>query len=110
MKIRTSQINGCAFCVDMHSHEAMGNGETIDRLLQLAVWRESLLFTEVERAMLEYAEAATMLTPHGVPDAIWAGVREALDDEALGALVMQVALMNAYNRLAVPLQTHPPTR
>lgn len=104
VKIRTSQINGCVYCVDMHSHEALDQGESLDRILQLVTWHESALFTPAERAALAYAEAATRLTEHGVSDEIWAGVREIMSDEELGALVVQVALMNAYNRFGVPLR------
>jgi len=104
VKVRTSQINGCVYCVDMHSHEALELGVPLDRVLQLVAWRESALFTPVERAVLEYTEAATTLTGHGVSDEIWAGVRNVLDDGELGALVVQVALMNAYNRFGVPLR------
>ncbi|GAA4929655.1 AhpD family alkylhydroperoxidase [Actinomycetospora succinea] len=104
VKLRTSQINRCVHCIDLHSREAMELGETTDRLLQLVAWRESALFTPAERAALEYTEAATTLTELGVADDVWAGVREAMDDEELGALVVQVALMNAFNRFGVPLQ------
>ncbi|MCU1688291.1 MAG: uncharacterized protein JWN20_219 [Jatrophihabitantaceae bacterium] len=110
VKLRTSQINGCTYCVDLHSHEALELGDTLDRILQLVAWRESLLFAAAERAALEYTEAVTILTPHGVSDEVWAGVRETMDDEALGALVLQVAMMNALNRLAVPLHQHPKPR
>ena len=104
VKLRTSQINHCVYCVDMHSHEALDQGETLDRILQLVAWRESALFTATERAALAYAEAATTLTEHGVSDEVWAGVREVMSDEELGALVVQVALMNAFNRFGVPLR------
>jgi AhpD family alkylhydroperoxidase len=104
VKLRTSQINNCVYCIDMHGHEALEQGEKLDRVLQLSAWRESALFTPAERAALEYTEAATTLTGHGVSDEVWAGVREFFDDEELGALVVQVALMNAYNRFGVPLR------
>ncbi|MCY1140893.1 carboxymuconolactone decarboxylase family protein [Actinoplanes sp. Pm04-4] len=104
VKLRVSQINHCVHCVDLHSHEALELGEKLDRILQLVAWRESALFSPAERAALEYAEAATTLTEHGVSDEVWAGVRDVMTDEELGALVVQVALMNAYNRFGVPLQ------
>jgi AhpD family alkylhydroperoxidase len=104
VKLRTSQINRCVHCIDLHSHEAMQLGETPDRVIQLVAWRESTLFTPVERAALEYTEAATTLTEHGVSDEVWAAVRALMSDEELGALVIQVALMNAFNRFGVPLQ------
>ena len=110
VKLRTSQINGCTYCVDLHSHEALELGDSLDRILQLVAWRESLLFTAIERAALEYTEAVTTLTQHGVSEEIWAGVRDVMSDEELGALVLQVAMMNALNRLAVPLHQHPRPR
>lgn len=104
VKLRVSQINRCVHCIDLHSHDALKAGESQDRLLQLVAWRESTLFTATERAALAYAEAATTLTEHGVDDEVWAGVRDAFDDEELGALVVQVALINAFNRFGVPLR------
>lgn len=110
VKVRTSQVNGCVFCIDTHNHEALELGESLDRLLQLVAWRESTLFTPAERAALAYAEAATTLTEHGVSEEIWTGVRKVFGDEELGALVAQVALMNAYNRIGVPLKMRASTR
>jgi AhpD family alkylhydroperoxidase len=104
VKLRVSQINQCVHCCDLHSHDALDQGEPLDRLLQLVAWRESALFTPVERAALAYAEAATTLTSAGVGDEVWAGVRAVMDDAELGALVAQVALINAFNRFGVPLQ------
>jgi len=104
VKLRASQMNGCVHCVDIHSHEALELGENLDRILQLVAWRESPLYTPAERAALEYTEAATTLGPHGVADDVWAGVRDVMTDEELGALVVQVALINAFNRFGVPLQ------
>jgi alkylhydroperoxidase family enzyme len=92
------------YCIDLHSHEALELGETLDRVVQLVAWRESQLYTSAERAALEYTEAATTLTAHGVTDEVWDGVRAVMNDEELGALVVQVALINAYNRFGVPLQ------
>ena len=103
VKLRVSQINQCVHCIDLHTHDALNAGEAPDRIYQLVAWRESALFTPHERAALAYAEAATTLTEHGVSDKIWAGVRDAFDDEELGALVVQTALINAFNRFGVPL-------
>ena len=104
VKVRVSQINRCVHCIDLHSHDALKAGESQDRLLQLVAWRESALYTPAERAALAYAEAATTLTEHGVSDDTWAAVRGAFDDAELGALVVQVALINAFNRFGVPLR------
>ncbi|WP_190820102.1 carboxymuconolactone decarboxylase family protein [Saccharopolyspora pogona] len=109
VKIRVSQINGCVFCVDMHSREARRIGETEDRLLQLPVWQESELFDERERAALGYAEAAT-LRDH-IDDEQWEELRKAFPDESeLGHLIAQVSLINALNLIGVPLQMKPPRR
>ncbi|MBZ4395074.1 carboxymuconolactone decarboxylase family protein [Myxococcus sp. MISCRS1] len=107
VKIRASQHNGCVLCVDMHVREARHLGESDERLHQVVVWRESLLFTDAERAALAYTEAATRLGPEGVPDAVWDAARAAFDEASLAALVAQVALINALNRIAVPLRTPP---
>lgn len=104
VKLRASQINRCVHCCDLHSHDALAHGESIDRLLQLVAWRESVLYSSAERAALAYTEAATTLSEHGVTDEVWAGVRDVMTDEELGALVAQVALINAFNRVGVPLQ------
>ncbi|MCM4082324.1 carboxymuconolactone decarboxylase family protein [Paractinoplanes hotanensis] len=103
IKLRVSQLNHCVHCIDLHSHDALDAGEKLNRILQLSAWRESTLFTPAEQAALEYAEAATKLTEHGVSEPVWAGVRDIMTDEELGALVVQVALMNAFNRFGVPL-------
>ncbi|MDA3644794.1 carboxymuconolactone decarboxylase family protein [Saccharopolyspora indica] len=109
VKIRVSQINGCVYCVDMHSREALRHGEGQDRLLQLPVWQESELFDERERAALTYAEAATRR--EHVTDELWDALRKAFPDEAeLGHLVAQVSLINALNLIGVPLEMKPPRR
>lgn len=107
VKIRASQLNGCAYCVDMHVREARALGEADDRLHHLAVWRESQLFSAAERAALAYTEAATVLSPDSVSDEIWEAAQAAFEPAPLAALVAQVALINAFNRIAVPLRTPP---
>ena len=101
--LRTSQINGCGWCVDMHTKEAAAAGETPVRLNLVATWRESTVFTEAERAALALAEEGTRLADahHGVSDQTWAQVRKHYDDDQIAALVSLVALINAANRLAV---------
>ncbi|MFB4196641.1 carboxymuconolactone decarboxylase family protein [Streptomyces carpaticus] len=106
VKTRVSQLNGCLFCVDMHTTEARRAGESERRLHHLAVWHESPLYTARERAALRYAEAVTRR--EDVDDAHWEELRGHFPDEAeLGHLVLQVALINALNRLAVPLRKEP---
>ncbi|MFF0607238.1 carboxymuconolactone decarboxylase family protein [Nocardia tengchongensis] len=107
VKIRVSQINGCLFCIDMHSTEARKLGETERRLWHLNAWRESELFTSAERAALEYAEATTTLGAHGVSDEIWAEVEKNFDDGQRAGLVAVTAQINLWNRIGVPLRLEP---
>ncbi|MEU8639877.1 carboxymuconolactone decarboxylase family protein [Amycolatopsis sp. NPDC048633] len=103
VSLRASQINGCGWCVDLHTKEAAAAGETVVRLSLVAVWRESTVFTEAERAALALAEEGTRLADaqEGVSDETWARVREHYDDDQVTALVALVAMINAANRLAV---------
>jgi AhpD family alkylhydroperoxidase len=110
VKIRASQLNGCVFCVDLHIHEALELGETQDRIFQLPVWRESALFTQAERAALAYTDAATQLSADGVTDLVWEAAAEHFKPDELGALVGQVALINAFNRVGISLHYQPPAR
>ncbi len=104
--LRASQINGCGFCVDIHTKEAAAAGETPLRLNLVAVWRHTTVFTEVERAALALTEEGTRLGDayHGVSDETWAELRRHYDDDQIGALVCLVALINAANRMSVILQ------
>ncbi|PSL02107.1 AhpD family alkylhydroperoxidase [Haloactinopolyspora alba] len=101
--LRASQINGCGFCVDMHTKEATAAGETAVRLHLVATWRESTVFTEAERAALALTEEGTRLADanHGVSDDTWAQVRKHYDDDQIGALVCVVAMINAATRMNV---------
>jgi AhpD family alkylhydroperoxidase len=103
VKIRASQINGCAFCADMHTKEAAHAGETSLRLNLVATWREATVFTDAERAALELAEQGTRIADAagGVTDEAWASAAKHYDEEQLTALVSLIALINAYNRLNV---------
>ena len=103
VSLRASQINGCGWCIDMHTKEAAAMGETAARLNLVAAWRESTVFTEAEQAALAFAEEGTRLADAylGVSDETWANVRKHYDDDQLAALVCLVALINAANRLAV---------
>ncbi|MFE9424627.1 carboxymuconolactone decarboxylase family protein [Kitasatospora sp. NPDC006697] len=106
VKLRASQINGCGFCTDMHSKDALHAGEEQTRLNLVAVWREATVFTEQERAALDLVEQGTRIADAagGVPDAVWAKAAEQFDEEQLVALVSLVALINTYNRLNVLVQ------
>ncbi|MEU2130492.1 carboxymuconolactone decarboxylase family protein [Streptomyces sp. NPDC018352] len=103
VSLRASQINGCGWCIDMHTKEAAAAGETALRLNLVAAWRESTVFTEAERAALALAEEGTRLADahEGVSDETWAAVRKHYDDDQVASLVALVALINAANRLAV---------
>ena len=101
--LRASQINGCGWCVDLHTKEAAAAGETAVRLNLVAAWRETTVFTEAEQAALALAEEGTRLADayHGVSDETWAQVRKHYDDDQIAALVCLVAMTNAANRLGV---------
>ena len=103
VSLRASQINGCGWCIDMHTKEAAAAGETSVRLNLVAAWREATVFTEAEQAALALAEEGTRLADahHGVSDETWTQVRKHFDDDQIAALVSLVALINAANRLAV---------
>ncbi len=103
VKIRASQINGCACCTDMHTKDAQHAGETQLRLNLVAVWREATVFTEAERAALELAEQGTRIADAatGVSDEAWANAAKHYDDDQLAALVSLIAEINAWNRLNV---------
>src|SRR5262249_10501387 len=103
VSLRASQINGCGWCIDMHTKEAAAAGETALRLNLVAAWRESTVFTEAEQAALALAGEGTRLADahQGVSDETWAQVRKHYDDDQIAALVCLVALINAANRLSV---------
>jgi AhpD family alkylhydroperoxidase len=101
--LRASQINGCSYCVDMHSRDLKAGGERDERLWAVAAWRESPHFDDAERAALALAEAATRLSDHSdpVPDAIWKNAARHYDEKGLAALVLGVAGINLWNRINV---------
>jgi AhpD family alkylhydroperoxidase len=103
VKIRASQINGCAYCTDMHTKDAALAGETQQRLNLVAVWREATVFTDAERAALELAEQGTRIADaaSGVSDEAWQNAAKHYDDDQLAALVCLIAGINAWNRLNV---------
>jgi AhpD family alkylhydroperoxidase len=106
VKIRASQINGCAGCLDMHTKDAAHAGETSTRLNLIAAWREATVFTEAERAALELAEQGTRLADAagGVTDEAWANAAKHYDEDQLAALVCLIALINTFNRGNVIIQ------
>lgn len=101
VKLRVSQINGCAYCVDVHCAAAIKAGETERRLHAVAVWQESPLFTDKERAALAWAEAVTLLSETHVPDSVYQEVLQYFSEAETVALTMAIITINAWNRLAV---------
>jgi AhpD family alkylhydroperoxidase len=101
VKIRASQINGCAACIDMHTKDARARGETEQRIYALNAWRETPFFTDRERAALEWTEAVTRVGDTHVPDDVYARVREQFDEAGLLALTFAVVVINSWNRLSI---------
>ncbi|MBS1644140.1 MAG: carboxymuconolactone decarboxylase family protein [Bacteroidetes bacterium] len=105
IKTRASQINGCAYCINMHVRDAMKEGETAQRLFLLDAWRETDLFTEKERAVLALTESMTLIADSHVPDAVYEAARKQLSDQELAAVIMAVVAINAWNRIAITSRT-----
>jgi AhpD family alkylhydroperoxidase len=105
--MRASQLNGCAYCLDMHSKDARAAGETEQRLYGLDAWRETPYFSDRERAALEWTEALTLVSMTHVPDAAWEAVRAQFSEEEIKALTMSIAMINTWNRLNVAFRTVP---
>ncbi len=101
VKIRASQINGCAYCIQMHTAQARKQGETEARIYALSAWRESPVFTEQERAVLALTEEVTMISEHGLSTETYEGALEALGENGLAQCIMQIVTINAWNRMAV---------
>ena len=107
VKMRASQINGCAFCLDTHSKDARKAGETEQRLYLLNAWDESSLFSPRERAALAWTEALTRIETTRAPDHVYAEVRGQFDDKQLAELTVLVGLINLLNRVAIGLRYEP---
>jgi AhpD family alkylhydroperoxidase len=101
VKIRASQINGCAYCIDMHTKDARAAGETEQRIYALNAWREAPFFSDRERAALEWTEAVTRVADTQVPDDVYEGVRPFFEEQELVALTMALVAVNGWNRLAI---------
>jgi AhpD family alkylhydroperoxidase len=112
VKVRASQVNGCAYCLDMHTKDARAIGEAEQRLYALNAWRETPFFSDRERAALEWAEAITRVADTHVPDDVYNRVRHHFDEGQLVALTFAAVAINAFNRLAiafrVPVGTYQP--
>jgi AhpD family alkylhydroperoxidase len=107
IKLRASQINGCAYCIDMHWKDLRAIGETEQRLYALDAWREYPLYTDRERAAFEWTEAVTRITEGHVSDSTYEAVRPHFTDKELAALTFAVATINAWNRLAISARMQP---
>ena len=107
VKVRASQINGCAFCIDMHWKDARASGESEERLYMLDAWRESALYDERERAALELCEAVTLVADGNVPDGVWERAETAFEPDELAQLVFAITAINAWNRLAIATRMEP---
>ena len=108
VKTRASQINGCAFCIHMHTRDARAQGESEERLYLLSAWRESPLYSDRERAALAWTEALTLIAGGEVPDALYEEVRRHFSEAEIVRLTVAVGLINAWNRIAISLRyVHP---
>ena len=105
VKMRVSQINRCAYCLDMHSKDARAAGETEQRLHLLAAWRETTFYSQRERAALSWAEALTQLPGHEVSDELYEQVRRQFDEKSMVDLTLAIIAINGWNRLAVPFRS-----
>jgi len=101
VKTRASQLNGCAYCIDMHTKDARAAGETEQRLYLLSAWREAPFYSERERAALEWTEALTLVAQNDVPDELYQRVRQHFDEKELVDLSLAIATINTWNRLAI---------
>ncbi|MDA1477024.1 carboxymuconolactone decarboxylase family protein [Bacillus changyiensis] len=108
IKVRASQLNGCAFCLDMHTKDARKNGETEQRLYALNAWREAPFYTEEERAVLAMTEAITCVADNGLPDDVYQKVRECFSETETAELIMAAITINAWNRIAITTLKMPP--
>ncbi|MEM5403131.1 carboxymuconolactone decarboxylase family protein [Paraburkholderia unamae] len=107
VRLRASQINGCAYCVDMHTADARKGGETDRRLATVSVWRETPFFTERERAALEWTESVTLLAQTHVPDEMWERVKPHFSDQEIADLTLLIIAINGWNRIAVTFRKLP---
>ncbi|OAJ55166.1 alkylhydroperoxidase [Paraburkholderia ginsengiterrae] len=107
VRIRASQLNGCAFCLDMHVTDAIKHGESQRRLATIAAWREAPFFTERERAALEWTEAVTLIAQTHVPDAVWEVVKPHFTEQEIADLTLLIIAINGWNRIAVSFRKMP---
>lgn len=104
--IRTSQINNCAFCINMHTKEALKLGETQQRIFLVSAWKETTIFTDEEKAILAMTEEVTLIHQNGVTDETYKNAQHFFSEQVIGEIIIQISLMNIWNRIAV--STHKP--
>jgi AhpD family alkylhydroperoxidase len=107
VRMRASQMNGCAFCLDMHSKDARAEGESEQRLYGLSAWRETPYYSDRERAALEWTEAVTLVSRDQVPDEVYERTRKHFNEAELGHLTLAIAAINSWNRLAIAFRAVP---
>ena len=107
IKLRASQINGCAYCIDMHTKDARANGETEQRLYGLSAWREAPFYTERERTALLWTETVTLVSETQIPDDVYEAARKLFDEKEIVDLTMAIVAINGWNRLAIGFRTVP---
>lgn len=107
IKIRASQVNGCAFCIDMHTKDALKYGETAQRIFLLNAWRETSLFSEEEKVILAITEEVTLIHNHGLSDIIYKKAEQVFDKVAIAQIIMAVAIINIWNRIAISTKLEP---
>jgi AhpD family alkylhydroperoxidase len=107
VKLRASQVNGCAYCIDMHNKDLRAAGETDERLYMLPAWREATVYSDAERAALALTEAVTLIAERHVPEDVEAEARRQFDAESYAALVFAIAAINTWNRLAITSHSEP---
>lgn len=101
IKIRASQINGCAFCINMHTKDALKNGESSQRIFLMNAWKETDKFTDGEKALLSVTEEVTLIHQHGLTDATYKNAQAFFSDEIIAQIIMAVAVINSWNRMAI---------
>lgn len=111
IKIRASQINGCAYCVDAHSHDALKLGESLQKVLLVSAWREaSTIFSEEERLLFQMTEEITLIHQHGLSDETYIKAIETFGEEKTAQIIMAIVTINAWNRIGVSTQLRPSVR
>ena len=106
IKVRASQINSCAFCINMHTKEALKSGETQQRLFLLSAWKETTIFSEEERALLVMTEEVTLIHRNGLSDSTYQQAKQFFSEERIAEIILSIVMINAWNRIAV--STHTP--